>query len=1575
MPIDLTGIQNENEFYSDHYLTTVFEGDIKETVARWNDAKEDGGKAPHQELGGLAPPYIRAATEYRDARDTKDRLQIFRQFAHDLLAVLGYERKLQQPIDANGSWVPALARIARSDGTDLIWIVEALSPAGEDFVTDPLALDISVDLAPPDVDALPDRRQGNYEDAIATGIFGLDHPPRFVLVFSMAQILLIDRNKWAESRLLRFDFAEIFSRKESATLQAVASLLHRESLAPDGGTPLIDTIDEESHRHAHGVSKDLKYALREAIELIGNEAAEQIVAQRKTAGETAYQTREGKSALDANQLSLECLRYMYRLLFLFYIEARPDLGFAPMKSEAYRRGYSLESLRELELMPLTNDEEKEGYFLFESLNLLFRLVYQGTPYSDLSSSEGEYARDFDMLPVKTQLFDPDSTPMLGKVRFTNETLQRVIQLMSLSREGQGKTRRGRISYAQLGINQLGAVYEALLSYSGFFAQEDLYEVKKAGEPNPDPLEAAYFVQKSDIEKYEQDEIVYVGNDPQIYPKGTFIYRLAGRDRENSASYYTPEILTRCLVKYTLKELLKDRTADEILKLTICEPAMGSAAFLVEAVNQLTDVYLARKQEELGERISHDQYAYERQKVRAYITDRNTFGVDLNPIAMELGQVSLWLNCIHEGDFVPWFGDQLFAGNSLIGARCEVYPVSQIGKNTKKEDLWIAHAPRAIKSDAPRKADEVYHFLLPDPGMANYKKSVVEPLAPEQFEKLKEWRKVFCAPLDNEEINQVKRLSAVIDDLYLENARALANERLENNDPLTVWGQPIEVGEVTDFKYKNSRLAYMRGESARNAVPYQRLKTAMDYWCSLWLWPLERTELLPTREEYLFDLTLILEGNILSSGANMFERENLLSGADPNKIDLFDQPASYGQVDIDVLRKKSPRLRIVENVAHSARFFHWPVELGDIFVYGDGFDLVLGNPPWLKPEWNDHAILSEHDATLVIRNVSAAKVEELKPKILYSRIARQSYLDSNSVLEGGKAFLSAAQNYEIVSGQPNLYKCFISKSISLCSKSAYIGLLHSNRHMQDPKGQKLRNLIFRRLCLYFQFQNEFKSKLFSDVANREQYSINIYKGRDEPISFKVINNLFLPQTIDECFAHDGIGEVPGLKNNAEKWEVRGHKDRIIQVDEDVLKAFSSILEGPSALDWDSTRMPSPHSKAVMSVLLKLGNATNRFGGMVKNYLMDSMWHETADVKTTRVIKRDTGFRSRRIEMILSGPNFFVANPMAKTPRAGCKNHRDYETLDLDAIPDDYLPRANYSPNIDISSYREKLPNVPWESSKKHTDFYRIFFRAMTHPSHERTLKGAIFCPDTGHINGVESLSFEKDRDLLTAATLWSSLPHDFLTKVAGNDDVRESFLRTLPWVDPLDTALHRTLQLNCLTKWYSDLWNKNAAELQVDPWSSDDKRLTAEGPHKATRQWTRQCALHTDFVRRQALIEIDILVSIALGLTLDELIQMYRVQFPVMQSYDRDTWYDQQGRIVFSNSKNLTHVGLERKIWEAHKDMTEGVVSKTFMDDTMPDGPVERTVNYQAPFTLPNREEDYERAWSVFYPKYASKATT
>ena len=226
--------------------------------------------------------------------------------------------------------------------------------------------------------------------------------------------------------------------------------------------------------------------------------------------------------------------------------------------------------------------------------------------------------------------------MLVNAKIRNCVMLRIIDLMSLTKStGKTGSRRGRISYANLGINQMGAVYEALLSYRGFIAEQDLYEVKKAGD-NFNELDVGYFVTAQELDQYTEEERVrYEPGDKKgqlrVHPKGEFIYRLAGREREKSASYYTPESLTQCLVKYALKELLKDKTADEILSLTVCEPAMGSAAFLNEAINQLAEAYIDRKQAERGETISHESRMDELQKVKMYIADNNVYGIDLNPV--------------------------------------------------------------------------------------------------------------------------------------------------------------------------------------------------------------------------------------------------------------------------------------------------------------------------------------------------------------------------------------------------------------------------------------------------------------------------------------------------------------------------------------------------------------------------------------------------------------------------------------------------------------------------------------------------------------------------------------------------------------------------------------------------------------------------------------------------------------------------------------------------------------------------------------------------------------------------------
>ncbi|MCZ9345343.1 N-6 DNA methylase, partial [Streptomyces sp. TRM76130] len=201
-----------------------------------------------------------------------------------------------------------------------------------------------------------------------------------------------------------------------------------------------------------------------------------------------------------------------------------------------------------------------------------------------------------------------------------------------------------------------------------------------------------------------------------YPPGSFVYRLAGRDRENTASYYTPESLTQVTVELALKHRLDQNgevtSARELLGWKICEPALGSGAFLNEAINQVAAEYLRRRQDETGVRIQPDQRLAELQKVKAYVALHNAYGVDLNATAVELAEVSLWLNTMHPGMRAPWFGLHLRRGNSLVGAGRKIYDKDALGKGkwlSKKDTL----APRELpfsKGELPEGA--VHHFLLP-----------------------------------------------------------------------------------------------------------------------------------------------------------------------------------------------------------------------------------------------------------------------------------------------------------------------------------------------------------------------------------------------------------------------------------------------------------------------------------------------------------------------------------------------------------------------------------------------------------------------------------------------------------------------------------------------------------------------------------------------------------------------------------------------------------------------------------------------------------------------------------------------
>jgi hypothetical protein len=166
-----------------------------------------------------------------------------------------------------------------------------------------------------------------------------------------------------------------------------------------------------------------------------------------------------------------------------------------------------------------------------------------------------------------------------------------------------------------------------------------------------------------------------------------------------------------------RSAVRRTTAQEILNLTVCEPALGSGAFAIEAVRQLAAEYLSRRQKELGQEIPADEYAKELQKVKAHIALHQIHGVDLNSTAVELAEVSLWLDTMVPGLQAPWFGLRLRRGNSLIGARsCGALLCAASAPRRKppaaQSRCGAQRPPRAVRSPGSRSRSHWRRRILP-----------------------------------------------------------------------------------------------------------------------------------------------------------------------------------------------------------------------------------------------------------------------------------------------------------------------------------------------------------------------------------------------------------------------------------------------------------------------------------------------------------------------------------------------------------------------------------------------------------------------------------------------------------------------------------------------------------------------------------------------------------------------------------------------------------------------------------------------------------------------------------------------
>ena len=1578
-------ITNRGDYLSPHYLAERLPQDLKKQGglrARWAEREKAGLPTPVRGLRGFRREYFdqRVALKERGDFDELRKKEIV-ELNGPLLRALGYAAEPRElAVERAGETfaVPVAYAGQNVVAVDCDWAADtdaAFDAEGPGRI-----------LAPVEVGSRETVETGaRLARWLFAGVLSeTGDPPRYVLLLHGGVIVLADRLTWGEGRYLAVSLDIALDRNDPAELELIAALFSADALQPpaEGGEEALAAFVNGSRQHAVGVSAELREGLRESVQIIANEVLDRLRAHGVKPGDID----DGTLAKD---LGRQSLRYLYRILFLLYAEARPELGILPVDDEDYMAGYSMARLGDLIARRLGGEEARKSFHLHESLAVLFRMVNDGhrgraqSAVDPSTLSEGEGLR-FEAL--KADLFDPKRTRLIGTLlapghdaddpdalrydtRLRDAALYRVLRRLMLSKggaggrgggagrgRGRGRAERGGfISYAQLGISQLGAVYEGLMSYTGFIAAEDLYEVAKNG----DPSGGSWMIPASTVPDYADEVFVKVRDengfqtgDRVRYPPGSFVYRLAGRDRQTSASYYTPQSLTSVTVQLALEQRIKEQenaedgtkvSAAEVLRWRICEPALGSGAFLNEAIDQTAALYLRLREEETGDRLEPEDRALALQRVKAYVALHNCYGVDLNETAVELAEVSIWLNVMHRGLQAPWFGLHLVRGNSLIGAGRRLYPAHALtAKDTKKQ--WLNTAP----VDHPFSAggilsDHVHHFLLPAAGwgaVAGEKEA--KELAPEQAKQLATWRRQLRKPPSDKKskghkLSQLQRLQAL--SLRAEYLWSLVIERLriserEISRPINVWG-------AENLPHAQEAIPRQKivDDLTTPGTPYWRLKTVMDAWCALWFWPLDQAALLDGSAEVYKttspSITPAPEPSPIDTDPNfpvVWEMDSLfgetprqltLAEATPKKprpkspvthrspvplanlddwldfaeallgrqdrarnsladehfetlsaLEEFEEKLeSDFYLDMDPvwrLGERFPWLDTVEKIATDQGFFHWELRFASVFAEG-GFDLQVGNPPWVRPIWEENPVLAEFEPWFELtEKAPAPEHNRRKGELLARADARSFCLGELTAQTGMGVFFGSVAAYDLLVGtQPDLYRAFMIQTWQNIGHFGAIGLLHPDTHFVGGREKFLRAEAYARLRVHGDFVNASNRFFPPPVDRNSHFGIHIYGRRKEigfahlgwllsadefPKSLALAENGVLPEGWEEHQA------LPGVKHQGD-WDQRPHPARVIWVDPDLLGTWR-LVSGDDDQPIEYTKLLNPVTTAEQGAIIALGKVHQRLVDLQPR--MSWGYHESG-AKKDGLIRWQLCDPDDWSEVILKGPQIGVGTPFFKQPPdTGTKGRPQ----DLTTLPIDALPRSEYVRAVDVETYRrqqDKWPDYREQGRlRPYTEFYRLIWRRMIADNTDRSLFAAIYPPGAAHVHTVLSLAMKDNRSTVLTAGFWAAIPLDYLQRITGVADLQNANSMRLPAPSPghplASPLLLRALRLNCLTAAYADLWS----ELYEDAWRNE--QWVINWPHVSPlgdvgQAWERFTPLRTEYERRAALVEIDALVAV------------------------------------------------------------------------------------------------------------------
>ena len=405
------------------------------------------------------------------------------------------------------------------------------------------------------------------------------------LLFNGTSIRVTDARRLYSRRHLEFDLA--LALDEARTFAALWSVIHANVI---GHPTRLHSLVAGSDHHAAGVSR----ALRLGVLSSAQDILAALYGHRTS-------SRRAITALPHDAFE-QALTIVYRILFLLFAEAR---CLVPVWHPVYRESYTLDAMCDA----AARSTRAAGSW--DTLRAIGRLAHAWCRAGELR-----------VTPFNGRLFAPSRTPLAERRDLDDEAARRAVLALSTQPSADGAGRE-RIAYRDLGVEQLGAVYETLLDYEP--------RLTRAGRERPSiSLE-----------------------------RGSGI-------RKETGTFYTPRPLADYLVRRTLAPLTGGASPDRILALRIVDPAMGSGAFLVAACRYLAAAYEAALVRQGG---CHpgDMDEAERVKIRRLVAERCLYGVDVNPMAAQLARLSLWLATLAADRPLTFLDHRLRVGDSLLGA--------------------------------------------------------------------------------------------------------------------------------------------------------------------------------------------------------------------------------------------------------------------------------------------------------------------------------------------------------------------------------------------------------------------------------------------------------------------------------------------------------------------------------------------------------------------------------------------------------------------------------------------------------------------------------------------------------------------------------------------------------------------------------------------------------------------------------------------------------------------------------------------------------------------------------------------